>query len=89
MLCIWGPFFISEDKVTAAICLDVLQVFCFPQLDETRNPDAMFQQDVSETLRGRIKWQIPREMDWQRRTDILACCSPGLTPLDFFYVRPC
>jgi hypothetical protein len=39
-----AAFFVPENKVTGLVCLDML-AFCFRQLNETHNPDVMFQQD--------------------------------------------
>lgn len=49
------PFFYLQ-TVTGAICRDMLEALCFPQLGETDNPDTVFQQSCT----GHSKWQIPQ-----------------------------
>jgi hypothetical protein len=41
----WGALLFPENTTTGVICLDMLEAFCFPRLDENENPDVMFQQD--------------------------------------------
>lgn len=83
-----GPFFFSENSVTADIYLDMLQLFVIPQLSDLQ-PNVIFQQDgapphwglcvrdfLNETFPDR--W-IGRDgpTPWPPRT-------PDITPLDFF-----
>jgi hypothetical protein len=78
---LWGLFSLLQ-RVTGVTCLDLLEAFCFPQLEETEIADIVFRHEVlrliSATLWGRFKRQIPR------RTDPLATSYSYLTPLDFF-----
>jgi hypothetical protein len=38
-----GPLFFAANTITGVICLDMLEGFCFSQLDEIENPEIMFQ----------------------------------------------
>jgi hypothetical protein len=38
-------FFFVENTFTGTVYIDMLEAFCFPQLDEVENPDIIFQQD--------------------------------------------
>jgi hypothetical protein len=42
----YGAFFFAASTVAGAICLDMIEAFCFPQLDETESPDIVCQQAV-------------------------------------------
>jgi hypothetical protein len=49
-----GPSLFSENTVTGVIYLDMLEAFCFPQLDETQNVNNMFQQSCSDALNDKF-----------------------------------
>jgi hypothetical protein len=52
-----GPFTFPENTVTGVSLLCMLEVFCFPQLDEIENPD-MFQQYGALPHFSNIVWDI-------------------------------
>jgi hypothetical protein len=49
-------FFFAENTITAVIYLDVLEAFCFPQLDETENNSNIFQHDGAPPHFSDVLW---------------------------------
>jgi hypothetical protein len=86
---LWDHFFFAENTVTGVTYLDMLEAFCFPQLDEIENPDIMFQQDgapphLSSIVRDVLNDRFPDR--WIGRGGLILWphYSPDRTPLDFF-----
>lgn len=85
-----GPFFFAEKSVNGNVYLDMLENFCFPQIDEFDNVNMMyFQQDGAPAHYKdfvRVALNNKFEQRWIGRGGPIAWPprSPDLTPCDFF-----
>lgn len=86
-----GPFFFAEKNINGTVYLDMLENYCFPQLDEKENLNRLyFQQDgapshYSAIVQDALNAKFPNR--WIGRGGPIAWPprSPDLTPCDFFF----
>jgi hypothetical protein len=83
-----GAFFSDKNTFIGVICLDMIDAFCFPQLDEINNPD-MFWQDrappqFSNTVQDTLNDKFPDRWIGRSVPILWPPCSPNLTASDFF-----
>jgi hypothetical protein len=86
---VYGLFFFMETIITGIVCLDILQQFLIPQLDEEQEGRIHFQQEGApphyiKKVREYVNTRFPDR--WIGRAAPIAWPprSPDLTPLDFF-----
>lgn len=85
-----GPFFFAEKTINGNVYLDMLENYCFPQLDDMENANSLyFQQDgapphYKTIVRDALDVKFPNR--WIGRGGPIAWSprSPDLTPCDFF-----